>query len=140
MNSQRTTAVSPSMCIQSLLRSPRSCLSGSSIEGDCLTDERLERRRVDFISLVYVDRAPCIPFEAGVEEFAGVFQRSTLGEGQLHFRFVGFAGADDPVVRPDGRAHPLPFLDDVGVRLLDELAHPALSPAAPVRKVGDSLV
>src|SRR5262249_12469323 len=86
-----------------------------------------------------VKRAPYVSVEARVEELGRVLQRSPLGEGQLHCRLVGFAGADDPVVRPHGST-PLPLLDDVRIRLLDELAHPAQGPPAPIREPGDSLV
>src|SRR2546422_10560724 len=59
-------------------------------------------------------------------------QRRALGEGKLHDILVGLASADDAVVRPNRSAHPLPFLDDVRVCFLDELAHPAEGFPAPV--------
>src|SRR6266853_1439380 len=65
-------------------------------------------------------------------------KRRALGEGKLHDILVGFAGADDAVVRPNRRAHPLPLLDDVRVRFLDELAHSAEGFPAPVPEFGDS--
>src|SRR5471030_1261454 len=52
--------------------------------------------------------------------------------------FLGLASADDAVVRPDRSAHPLPFLDDVRVCFLDELAHSAEGFPAPVPEFGDS--
>src|SRR5262249_1286511 len=52
----------------------------------------------------------------------------------------GFAGADNPVMRPYGSAHPLPLLDDLRVRLLDELPHSLQSLPAPVPELGDSFV
>jgi tetratricopeptide (TPR) repeat protein len=51
------------------------------IEGDCGTDERLECARVDLLALMDVDRAPCIPLQARVEELGRVLQRSALEEG-----------------------------------------------------------
>src|SRR5438445_1244961 len=51
---------------------------------------------------------------------------------------VGFASADDAVVRPNRSAHPLPLLDDVRVCFLDELAHSAEGFPAPVPEFGDS--
>src|SRR5205823_12423899 len=110
--------------VNPLLRSLWVCFSAGGIEGDCGTDECLERARVDLLALMDVNRAPYVPVEARVEEFGRVLQRSALGEGQLHGRLVRLAGADDPVVRPYGSAHPLPLLDDVRVCLFDELAHP----------------
>src|SRR5438270_5933888 len=136
-------------CVQSpapgLLRSPWLCLSAGCVEGDGRTDERLERARVDLLPLMDVDRAPCVPLEAGVEELGGVLQRSPFGERELHDGLVRLARADDSVVRPCGNArvrrlHPLHFLDDVPVRLFDELAHPAQGLPAPVPELGDPLV
>src|SRR5215510_7683515 len=125
---------------RSLLRSPWPYLSDGCIEGGCGTDERLECARVDLLPLMDVNRAPYVPVEARVEELGRVLQRSALGEGQLHYRLVRLAGADDPVVRPYGSAHPLPLLDDVRVCLFDELAHPAQGLPAPVAALGDSFV
>src|SRR5206468_967829 len=51
---------------------------------------------------------------------------------------VGFASADDAVVRPNRSAHPLPLLDHVGVCFLDELAHSTEGFPAPVPEFGDS--
>src|SRR5712664_2616874 len=67
-----------------------------------------------------------------------ILQRRALGEGKLHGILVGFAGADDAVVRPNRSAHPLPLLDDVRVCFLDELAHSAEGFPAPVPEFGDS--
>src|SRR5262249_35311842 len=125
---------------RSLLRSPWPCLSAGCIEGDRGTDERLERARVELLPLVDVNRAPYVPVDARVEELGRVLQRSPLGEGQLHYRLVRLAGADDPGVRPYGSAHPLPLLDDVRVCLFDELAHPAQGLPAPVPELGNSFV
>src|SRR5207248_5456314 len=109
--------------------SPRPCLSAGCIEGDRGTDERLERARVDLLPLVDVDRAPRVPFEARVEELGRVLQRSPLEEGQLDDALVGLAGADTAVVGPDwsprvGAFDSLPLFNDLGISLLDELAHP----------------
>src|SRR5438270_532744 len=57
-----------------LLRSPWPCLSAGCIEGDRGTDERLERAGVDLLPLVDVNRAPCVPLEARVEELGWVLQ------------------------------------------------------------------
>src|SRR5262249_8068685 len=123
-----------------LLRSPWPCLSDGGIEGDRGPDERLARARVDLLPLMDVHRAPDVPVEARVEELGWVLQRSPLGEGQLHSRLVRLAGADDPVVRPDGSAHPLPLLHNVRVCLFDERAHPAQGLPAPVSELGDASV
>src|SRR5256886_13532652 len=91
-------------------------VSGSSrltrtIEGDRLANERLEGGRVDVFSFVEVDRAAYVSVETRVEETGRILQRRALGEGKLHDILVGFASADDAVVRPNRSAHPLPLLD-----------------------------
>src|SRR5206468_897121 len=101
-----------------------------TVEGDRLANKRLERGLVNFFSFVDVDRAAYVSVETRVEETGRILQRGALGEGQLHDIPVGFASADDAVVRPDrgaglGWFNPLPLLDDVRVCFLDERAHSA---------------
>ena len=85
-----------------------------------------------------IDRAACVSVETRVEETGRVLQRGALEESELHDIPVGFARADDAVVRPNRGPHPLPFFDDVRVGLLDELAHPAQGLSPPVPELGDS--
>src|SRR5258706_5228328 len=108
------------------------------VEGDRLANERLEGGLVNFFSFVDVDRAAYVSVETRVEEPGRILERRALGEGKLHDMLVGFAGADDALVRPNRSAHPLPLLDDMRVCLLDELAHSAEGFAAPVAEFGDS--
>src|SRR3989304_2123207 len=63
-------------------------LSARSIESDGRADERLGRIRVNLLTLVNVDGAPCVPVKARVEELGRILQGSTLEEGQLHYRLV----------------------------------------------------
>src|ERR1035437_15120 len=114
-----------------------------TVEGDRLENERLKGGLVNFFPCVDVDRAACVSFETRVEETSRILQRRALCEGQLHDTLVGFAGADDAVVRPNrgarGRGlHPLQLLDDVRDCFLDELAHSAEGFPAPVPEFGDS--
>src|SRR5450432_995928 len=109
-----------------------------TVEGDRLANERLEGGLVNFFSFVNVDRAACVSLETRVKDVRRVLQRGALGEGMLHDILVGFASAEDAVVRPDRSAHPLPLLDDGRVRFLDELAHSAEGSPAPVAELGDS--
>src|SRR4029077_11656214 len=109
-----------------------------TVEGDRLANECLEGGLVNFFSFVDVDRAAYVSVETRVEETGRIFQGRALGEGKLHDLLVGFAGADDAVVRPDRSTHPLPLLDDVRVCFLDEPAHSAEGFAAPVPELGDS--
>src|SRR3989475_11040040 len=109
-----------------------------TVEGDRLANERLEGGLVNFFSFVDVDRAACVSVETRVEETGRILQRRSPGEGKLHDILVGFASADDAVVRPNRSAHPLPLLDDVRVCFLDELAHSAESLPAPIPEFGDS--
>src|SRR5437660_9167854 len=114
-----------------------------TVEGDRLANERLEGGLINVFSFVDVDRAPYVSVEARVEETGRILQRRALGEGQLHDILVGFASADDAVVRPNrgagsGWFDPLPFLDDVRVCFLDERSHSAERFPAPVPEFGDS--
>src|SRR6185312_2920726 len=122
---------------RSPFRSPRSFRLAGPVERDRLANERLEGGCVNFLSLVDVDRPAHSAVETRVEETDRILQRRAPGEGKLHDFRVGFAGADDAVVRPDGSAHPLPLFDDVRVCFLDELAHPAQGLPSPVPKFGD---
>src|SRR5713101_5132042 len=110
-----------------------------TVEGDRLANERLEGGLVNFFSFVDVDRAAYVSVETRVEETDPFLQRRALGEGKLHDLLVGFASADDAVLRPNRSAHPLPLLDDVRVCFLDELAHSAEGFPAPVPEFGDSV-
>src|SRR5207244_3983997 len=121
----------------------RSFRLASTVEGDRLANERREGGLVNFFSFVDVDRAACVSVETRVEETARILERRALGEGKLHDILVGFASADDAVVRPNRSAgfgwfDPLPLLDNVRVCFLDDLAHSAEGFPAPVPEVGDS--
>src|SRR5438874_2235190 len=68
---------------------------------------------------------------------------SSLPYKTVRYVLVGFARADDAVVRPNRSAgfgwfDPLPLLDDVRVCCLDELAHSAEGLPEPVPEFGDS--
>src|SRR5882762_6563471 len=82
-----------------------------TVEGDRLANERLKGGLVNFFSFVDVDCAAYVSVETRVEETGRILQRRALGEGKLHDILVGFASADDAVVRPNRSAHPLPLLD-----------------------------
>src|SRR6185503_4761955 len=75
--------------------------------------------------------------EAGVEEPRRIVERRALEEGHLHDLLVRLPGADVAVVRPDGRPAPLPLLDDVGNRLLDQGAQAGEQLAPPVAELRD---
>src|SRR5712672_1276739 len=120
------------------LRFLRGFRLAGTVEGDRLANECLEGGPVNFFSFVDVDRAAYVSVETRVEETGRILQRRALGEGKLHDLLVGFASADDAVVRPNRSAHPLPLLDDVRVCFLDELAHSAEGVPAPVPEFGDS--
>src|SRR6266536_4122203 len=70
-----------------------------TVEDDRLANERLEGGLVNFFSFVDVDRAAYVSVETRVEETGWILQRRALGEGKLHDILVGFASADDAVVR-----------------------------------------
>src|SRR6266849_6479989 len=114
-----------------------------TVEGGRLANERLEGGLVNLFSFVDVDRAAYVSLETRVEEAGRILQRRAPGEGEFHDTLVGFAGADDAVVRPNRSARlgwfdPFPLLDDVRVCLLDELAHSAEGFPSPVPELCDS--
>src|SRR2546428_3216690 len=113
------------------------CLSARSIESDGRADERLERIRVNRLTLVNVDGAPCVPVKARVEELGRIFQGSALKEGQLHYRLVRLSRADAPVMGPYRGPHPLPLFHNIRVGLPDEGAHPCQCIASPVTQLGN---
>src|SRR5215218_10268095 len=87
-----------------------------------------------------IDRAPDVAFKAGVEQSRRVLERSALGESQLHDALVCLAGADDAGVLPHRNPSPLPFLDNVGVGLLDERSDSRERLAPPVTQLLDSRI
>src|SRR3954471_16534239 len=119
------------------LRFLRTLRLARPVEGDGMANERLESGLVDLLSFANVDRAANVSVETRVEETGRILQRRALRERQLHDGLVGFAGADDALVRPDRRAHPLPLFDDVRVGILDQRAHSTESFAAPVAEILD---
>ena len=83
------------------------------------------------------------PSRLELKRRAGSFRDAPLAKVSFTTLLIGFARADDAVVRPDrgaglGWFDPLPLLDDVRVCFLDELAHSAEGFPAPVPEFGDS--
>jgi hypothetical protein len=56
----------------------RGLLSARSIEGDSRADERLKRIRVNLLTLVNVDGAPCVPSRLESKNLAGSFKEAPL--------------------------------------------------------------
>ena len=99
-------------------------------------DQRLEGGFIDVITLMDIDGAPDLAFQAGVEHACRVSQRSAFSKGQLHLALVGLAGADDAALGPD-RNVPLPLFDRLGGRLPNQRAHTGKRLAAPVVQAFD---
>jgi hypothetical protein len=79
----------------------------------------LEGSFVDLLPFAEVDRAPYVPFQAGIEELLRVFDGGSTKEGEFNDLLVGFPGADNAVMGPDGdswvrRLYPFPLLLDFG--------------------------
>ncbi len=115
---------------------------GAVIEIECYggADEGLEGWLVELVAGVEVDGSAEVAVEAGVEEAGGVGQGGAVGEGEFDDFFVGFSGADDAVVGPDGSPTPLPLFDDLGVGLVDDGADVCEGLAAPVCELIDLCV
>src|SRR5678810_1268655 len=93
---------------------PRSATDGGRVQRRCVAAKGLEGLLIDLVSLMEVNGAPRVPFEAGVEEICWILERGSLGEGELHLVLVGLAGADHPVVVPHRDPSPLPLLVHFG--------------------------
>ena len=59
------------------------CLRLSAVEGHGGTDKVFERRLVEAVVLVEINRSACLRFKTGVEETIRVLQRRVLGESNL---------------------------------------------------------
>ena len=103
-------------------------------------DESLQSALIYFVALVKIDRSPFISTQAGVEELVRIWKASALIEGQFYLVLVSVAHADESIVRPTRRTHPFPFLDYLGVGIMNEFANIGKHLAAPVRKVCDQFV
>src|SRR5215467_12156710 len=115
------------------------------IERHGSADEIPQGRLIDLVAFVYVDGAPDVPVETGIEETGRVSQRRSLGKCHLDSVLVGLSGTDDAAVRPDGRAgirgfHPLPLFDDLGICLVDDFAYLRERLRAPVAQFLELLV
>ena len=100
-------------------------------------DELPEGSFVDLLPFAEVDRAPHVPFQAGIEELLRVFDGGSAGEGELHDLFVRFPCADDAFMGPDGDSGgfwllPFPLLLDVGVGIVDELTDMSECRSSPI--------
>src|SRR5678816_3046086 len=70
---QRMVSSRPAL-LHKLGRPPGLLLGRGLIEGHGGPNERLQRRLVDLLALVEVDRAPGVALETGIEELRRVFQ------------------------------------------------------------------
>src|SRR5262249_12091006 len=112
----------------------------ASVQRDGFADERFERRGVDAVTFVKINRATHVALEARVEELGRIFQLGAFGERDLDDAFVGFAGADHAVVIPRWHASPLPLFGHAGIGLFDQGANLREGLAAPVAKLVDPRV
>jgi len=67
-------------------------MSRGLVQGHGGSNERLQRRRFQFLAFVEVDGAPDVAFEAGIEEGGRVPQSGSSCEGHLHHLLVRLAG------------------------------------------------
>src|SRR4051794_13332462 len=109
-----------------------SALGFGLVQGHGGPNQSLQRLLVYLLALAEVDRTPCVPFKAGVEEARRILQSRPFGEGHLHDILVSLARADQSVVRPHRNPSPLPLLDDFRIGFLDQSTEPAEHRAPPV--------
>ncbi len=115
-------------------------LPPSTIVSPGSTDDIFQGALIDSVALVEINRSPSIAFKAGVKELVRIGKACALRKGQFYLIFVSVAYTDESIVRPTRRAHPFPFLDDLGVSLMNNFAKIGEHFAAPIRKVCDLLV
>jgi len=118
-NQRKNTAIIFLECLLAL----RGLISARNIESNGRADERLERIRVNLLTLVNVDGAPNVPVKTGVEELGRIFQGSALKEGQLHYRLVRLSCADATIMGPYRGPPPLPLFHNIRDGFSDEGAH-----------------
>src|SRR6201986_2033879 len=123
-------------------RRPSELASRGFVQANGSLNQGDESLLVDRVVLFDVDGAPYFPLKARVEESRGVVQRGALEERELDHALVRLAGADPTVVRPHrhawiGRLSPLPLLDHIRVRLLDQAAHSGQGLTTPVAEFLD---
>jgi len=104
------------------------------------TNQIFQGALIDFVPLFQIDRSPFIASEAGVEELVRIWKACALRKGHFYFIFVGVGHTDESVVRPTRRAHPFPFLNDLGISIKNDFAKIGKHFAAPVRKACEQLV
>jgi hypothetical protein len=104
------------------------------------TDHILQSALIDSVALVKINSSPSIPFKAGVEELARIWKACALSKGHFYLILVSVGHADESTVRPTRRAHPFPFLDDLGVGIMHDFAKIGKHLAAPVCEFCDQLV
>src|SRR5688572_30209823 len=108
---------------QSWLLRPRTPAPRHRVRGvvsDRLAQQGLECGLVDPVAFAEVDCAPLATVQARVEELAGVGELGAVEERELYLVLVCVGERIHALVRPDGRAHPFPFLDYFGVDFVDE--------------------
>src|ERR1700722_4399383 len=102
------------------------------IERHCSADKIFQSALIESVALGKINRSPSIPIQAGVEELVRIGKACALSKGQFYLVLVSVAHADYPVVRPTRTTHPLPFLNDLGIRLVYDFAHFREGLSAPV--------
>src|SRR5438874_10963348 len=102
-------------------------------------DQFLEGGLVELLACANVDGSARVPLETGVEQLPGVLEGGASEEGELHDLLVRLPRTDAAVMGPDRSPHPFPFLLDLGVRVVDDLANPGERLAPPVPQLLDPL-
>jgi hypothetical protein len=115
-------------------------LQPSSIVSHGSTDDIFQSALINSVTLVEIDCSPLIAFKAGVEELVWIWKACALKEGQFYLILVSVGHRDQSIVIPTWSAHPFPFLDYLGVSIMNDFAKIGKHFAAPVRKVCDLLV
>jgi len=103
-------------------------------------DQGFQRLLVDRIAFADIDGAARSAIEARIEKTGGILERGAAGECELDFVLLGFAGADDAVLRPSWHACrirgllPLGYFDRLGRSVFDHDANACEHLTAPIRR------
>ena len=93
-------------------------LLAGGIERDSRADERLERVRVDLLTLMNVDRAPYLPSRLELNSFGGSFREAPLKKVSFTIDLYVSHRADAALVGPYRRPHPFPLFHNIRVASL----------------------
>ena len=114
-------------------------LGARTILGYRGSNQIFQRRLVDLVAFMEVNRSRFLCIEPCIEEPARVRKICALEEVHLHISLESTHRYNQPVVRKH-RGAPLPLFGNLGISFVDDLTKPGYRFAAPVRQFRDLFV